>query len=79
MSALVSFKIVEVPEIAKNNRKIPNFRQPQQVIEQVRAKKENGSQFIKTNGVTFTNKHAVCHCPVYNFQKMVIFHMFWGQ
>ena len=59
MSVQVSFKIAEVPEIAKNNRKIPNFRQPQQVIEKIRAKKDNGSQFIIENGVTFTNKHAV--------------------
>ena len=39
------------------------------------AKTVNGVVITIKNGTTFTNKHAVCHCPVYNFQKMAIFHM----
>ena len=78
MSVQVSFKIAEVPKIAKNNRKMPIFGLLYCEKGQKVAKIGYGVLTTIKNGTTFTNKHAVCHCPVYNFQKMVIFHMFWG-
>ena len=78
MSVQVSFKIAEVPKIAKNNRKMPIFGLLYCEKGQKVAKTGYGVLITIKNGTTFTNKHAVCHCPVYNFQKMAIFHMFWG-
>ena len=45
---------------------------------QNKAKTVNGVVITIKNGTTFINKVAVDSCPVYDFQKMAIFHMFLG-
>ena len=78
MSVQVSFKITEVPKIAKNNRKMSIFGLLYCEKGQKVAKTGYGVLIIIRNETTFTNKLAVCHCPVYNFQKIAIFYMIFG-
>ena len=78
MSVQVSFKFVEVPKLAKINKEIAILKLPLQKNRQKPAKTVNMVNIIIKNGAIFINKVSVRHCPVYNFQKMAIFHMFWG-
>ena len=75
MQDQVFFVFSEGPKIAKNNRKMPIFGLLLQELGQKVAKTGYRAVITIKNGTTFTNKHAVCPCPVYNFQKMAIFHM----
>ena len=75
MSVQVSFKFVEVPKLAKINKEIAILKLPLQKNRQKPAKTVNRVNIIIKNGAIFINKVSVRHCPVYNFQKMAIFHM----
>ena len=78
MSVQVSFKIAEVPKIANINKEMAILKLALQKNWQKPAKKDNGALIIIKNGATFINKDSFSHCPLYDFQKMAIFHMFLG-
>ena len=78
MSVQVSFKMADVAKKAKISKEMAILKLVLQKNRQKPAKTVNRVNIIIKNGAIFINKVSVRHCPVYNFQKMAIFHMFWG-